>query len=141
MIFDIIICIATLALLLQIIRRRQPSLGLPLAYLASLLLIHVPGAFAHLIGGNRLEGGEFVEIGIRYTAIGACCFVAGVWFARRTMPHLRAPAAADRRAFALFCLVGGWVFVYGLSALARVPSLGAAINSGEAVWMLGALLG
>jgi hypothetical protein len=41
----------------------------------------------------------------------------------------------------MFCLIGGWVFVYGLSALARVPSLGAAINSGGAVWMLGALLG
>ncbi|HXQ13758.1 MAG TPA: hypothetical protein VN814_03950 [Caulobacteraceae bacterium] len=141
MIFDIIICIASLAVLLQIIRGRQASLGLPLAYLASLLLIHVPGAFAHLVGGNRLEGGEFVEIGIRYTAISACCFVAGVWFARRQAPLLRTPAAADRRAFAIFCLIGGWVFVYGLSALARVPSLGAAINSGGAVWMLGALLG
>jgi hypothetical protein len=141
MIFDIIACLASLAILLQIIRRRQPSLGLPLAYLASLLLIHVPGAFAHLVGGNRLEGDEFVEIGIRYTAISAACFVAGVWFARRMMPALQAPAPADRRAFAMFCLIGGWVFVYGLSALARIPSLGAAINSGGAVWMLGALLG
>ena len=43
MIVDILACLASLAVLLQISRRRQPSLGLPLAYLASLLLIHVPG--------------------------------------------------------------------------------------------------
>src|SRR5471032_1751578 len=117
MIFDIIACILSLAVLLQIIRRRQPSLGLPVAYLASLLLIHVPGAFAHLVGDTRLDGGEYVEIGIRYTALSAFCYVAGVWFARRNMPRLRAPAPANRRAFAMFCLFGGWVFVYGLSAL------------------------
>ncbi|MEJ0065392.1 MAG: hypothetical protein WDM85_08040 [Caulobacteraceae bacterium] len=141
MIFDILACLASLALLLYLIRLRRLSLGLPLAYLASLLLIHVPGAFAHLVGGDRLEGGEFVEIGIRYTAISAFCFVGGVWLARQAMPPLRALAPANRRGFALFCLVGGWVFVYGLSELARIPSLGAAINSGGAVWMLGALLG
>ena len=141
MIFEIAVCVASLAILLQIIRRRPPSLGLPLAYLASLLLIHVPGAFAHWVSGDRLEGGEFVEIGIRYTAVGCCCYVFGVWLARRMMPQPEAPAPADRRAFAVFCLIGGWIFVYGLSALARIPSLGAAINSGGAVWTLGALLG
>jgi hypothetical protein len=141
MIVDILACLASLAVLLQILRRRQPSLGLPLAYLASLLLIHVPGAFAHLIGGGMLKGTEYVEIGIRYTAIGAVCYVVGVWIARRMIPAPRAAAPANRRDFAVFCLIGGWVFVYGLSVLARVPSLGAAINSGGAVWMLGALLG
>ena len=137
----ILVCLASLAMLLQILRRRQVSLGLPLAYLASLLLIHLPGAFAHLIGGGRLEGTEFVEIGFRYTAIGAACFVLGVWIAQRMVPAPARAAPANRRAFAIFCLIGGWVFVYGLSAFARVPSLGAAINSGGAVWMLGALLG
>src|SRR5579872_3304944 len=141
MIYDILGCIAALLLLLHILRLRRLSLGLPLAYLASLLLIHVPGAFAHLVGEDRLEGGEFVEIGIRYTAIAAFCFVGGVWIARRAVPPLRPPAPANRRGFAMFCLIGGWVFVYGLSELARIPSLGAAINSGGAVWMLGALLG
>ena len=141
MIFDILACIGSLLLLLHFLRLRRLSLGLPLAYLASLLLIHVPGAFAHLVGEDRLEGGEFVEIGIRYTAIAAFCFVAGVWLARRSMPALRTPVPANRRGFAIFCLIGGWVFVYGLTEFARIPSLGAAINSGGAVWMLGALLG
>jgi len=141
MIYDILACIASLPLLLYFLRLRRVSLGLPLAYLASLLLIHVPGAFAHLVGEDRLEGGEFVEIGIRYTAIAAFCFVAGVWLARRAMPAPKAPAPANRRSFAMFCLIGGWIFVYGLTTFARIPSLGAAINSGGAVWMLGALLG
>jgi hypothetical protein len=141
MIFDILACLASLVVLLQVLRSRPPSLGLPLAYLASLLLIHVPGAFAHLIGGGMMEGTEYVEIGIRFTTIGALCFVAGVWLARRKAAVPPQPAPADRRGFAMFCLFGGWVFVYGLSALARIPSLGAAINSGGAAWMLGALLG
>jgi hypothetical protein len=141
MIFDILTCLGSLAVLLQVLRSRPPSLGLPLAYLASLLLIHLPGAFAHLVGKGMMEGTEYVQIGIRYTTISALCFVAGVWIARREVSAPPRPAPADRRNFALFCLFGGWVFVYGLSALARVPSLGAAINSGGAVWMLGVLLG
>ena len=88
-----------------------------------------------------MEGTEYVQIGIRYTTVSALCFVAGVWFARRKASVPPRPAPADRRNFALFCLIGGWVFVYGLSAFARIPSLGAAINSGGAVWMVGALLG
>src|SRR5262249_41708736 len=56
-------------------------------------------------------------------------------------PQPGPPAPANRRAFALFCLFGGWFFVYGLTVFARIPSLGAAINSGGAIWMLGALLG
>ena len=103
MIFDIVACIASLGILLQVLRSQPPSLGLPLAYLASLLLIHVPGAFAHLVAGDRLEGSEFVEIGIRFTAISAACFVAGVWFARRLLRAPIAPAPANRRAFAIFC--------------------------------------
>ena len=99
---------------------KQLSLGLPLAYLASLLLIHVPGAFAHWVSGDRLEGGEFVEIGIRYTTIGVVCFVFGVWLARRRCrDHWSPVVQADRRGFALFCLIGGWVVVYGLSPLAQ----------------------
>jgi hypothetical protein len=141
MILDILACLASLALLLFILRRQRLSLGLPLAYLASLLLIHVPGAFAHVVGGAVMAGHEYVEIGIRYTAIGAFCFVLGVWLARRRLPAPGPAAPGNRRAFAIFCLFGGWFFVYGLTVFARIPSLGAAINSGGAIWMLGALLG
>jgi hypothetical protein len=106
-----------------------------------LLLIHVPGAFAHLIGGDILLDSNFTEIGIRFTAIGAICFVAGVWLARSSEFVLPPYGAADRGRFWLFCLIAGWLFTYGLSPLGRIPSLGAAIEKGGAVWMLGVMMG
>src|SRR6185312_4780282 len=141
MIISILVCIASLLVLLYLLRLDQLSLGLPLAYLGSLLLIHVPGAFAHLVTGDRLQGTEYVQLGILYAAIGCVCFVAGVWFARRTTKTAHTPRPADRRAFAYYCLIGGWAFVYGLSPLHRVTSVGAVIETGGAIWMLGTLLG
>ena len=119
-------------MLLYLLRRYQLSLGLPLAYLGSLLLIHVPGAFAHLVAADRMRGNEFVETGTFYTAIGCVCFVAGVWLARATTRPPQPPQPANRRAFAYFCLIGGWLFVYGLSPLARISSFGAVIETAAA---------
>ena len=141
MIYSILACLAALAAMLWLLRGNRISLGLPFAYLASLLLIHVPGAVAHLVGGSQLDGGEYVAIGIRETAFGAAAFVAGVGLARWGTPIRSSAAQAPRADFARFCLVGGWIFVYGLTALARIPSLGAVIDTGGAIWMLGVLLG
>ena len=52
-----------------------------------------------------------------------------------------AGAATVRKEFWLFCLVGGWFVTYALSFLGKVSSLGAAIDKGGAIWMLGVLLG
>jgi hypothetical protein len=141
MTLSILVCIASLFVLLWLVRRDQLSLGLPIAYLGSLLLIHLPGAVAHAATGDRLAGNEFVASGIFYTAIGCVCFVAGVWLARATTPARATPRPGDRRTFAYFCLVGGWVFVYGLSPLNRITSFGAVIETGGAIWMLGTMLG
>ena len=138
---SIIACVGSLFVLLYVLRRYQLSLGLPLAYLGSLLLIHVPGAFAHLVAGDRMRGNEFVETGTFYTAIGCVCFVAGVWLAHAATRPPQPPQPANRRAFAYFCLIGGWLFVYGLSPLTRVTSFGAVLETGGAIWMLGTMLG
>jgi hypothetical protein len=141
MILSISICLATFCWLVWMLRRDTVSLGLPIAYLFGLLLIHVPGAFAHLVGAGVLQGSHFTEIGIRFTAIGATCFVAGVWLARSRGLVLPPYGAAERERFWLFCLLAGWVFTYGLGPLGRTPSLGAAIEKGGAVWMLGVMMG
>jgi hypothetical protein len=141
MTLSILVCVASLFALLYLLRRDRLSLGLPLAFLGSLLLIHLPGAFAHAVTGDRLQGNDFVAAGILYTAIGCVCFVGGVWFAHATARPAQAPRVADRRMFAYFCLIGGWVFVYGLSPLNRITSIGAVIETGGAIWMLGTLLG
>jgi hypothetical protein len=149
MIVSIFVCIAVLAALIWVLRRDRASLGLPVAYLISLLLIHVPGAYVQAVDIGVLADPELTERGIFFTAIGAVCFFGGVMLARHStaIGSLQFAASGstlvtpDRRRFALFCLLGGWLFVYGLSPLHNVPSLSAAVDKGGAIWMLGVILG
>src|SRR5436190_13250442 len=110
----ILLCIASVICLLWLLRKNRISLGLPVAYLFSLLLIHVPGAFAHVVGGDSLPNSDLVEVSMRFTAIGSICFVLGVWSAHyfSSIKMIR-PEVAHRR-FCWFCLFGGWFVVYGL---------------------------
>jgi hypothetical protein len=155
MVFPILVCLTSFAALVWIIRRDPISLGIPIAYLFLLLLIHVPGAFAHLVGNAILLDSDLTERGIVFTSIGAVCFVIGV-FISRAQPsgvapvrvadrfqamRLAASSMAERHHFALFCLSAGWFFTYGLSFLRDIPTLGAAIEKGGGVWMLGVMLG
>jgi len=142
----IYICAVALIWLCWILRKDRVSLGLPIAYLISLLLIHVPGAFAHAVSDGHLynRGSRVIEIGIYLTAIGSVCFVAGVWVAtyfnrrRHAVPSYH---AVRRHEFWWFCVIGGWLFTYGLGILREAPSIGAVVEKGGAVWMLGVLLG
>jgi hypothetical protein len=135
------ICIGAFVVLIFLLRRDTISLGLPVAYLFSLLLIHVPGAYVHLVT-DFVHYSDVVEIGIWHTAIGSVSFVAGVWAIRAFMTWQRVPATwMDDWKFSLFCLFGGWLFTYGLSPLQSIPSLGAAVERAGAIWMLGVMLG
>jgi hypothetical protein len=109
--------------------------------LFSLLLVHVPGAFAHVVGGDFLLHSDLIEIGMRFTALGSMCFVAGVWLAHSSTPKMPVRREADRDPFWWFCLLGGWSLTYGLSPLYHIPSVSAAVERGAGIWMLGALLG
>jgi hypothetical protein len=137
----VILCLAAFAALVAILRIDRISLGLPIAYLALLLLNHVPGAYAHVIDHDLLPGQDLIELGMRFTTTGVIAFVIGVLLARQltSRPSYMMPNARPR--FWTFCLVGGWVFVYGLNPLRSVPSLGAAIYNGAAIWLLGVGLG
>jgi hypothetical protein len=137
----ILICLAAFSWLLWILRRRRLSLGLPIAYLFSLLLIHVPGAFAHIAGRDFLLNSDLVELAMRFTAIGSICFVAGVWLASRSAPRVSFCPDVDRPHFWWFCLIGGWACIYGLSPLYEIPSVSAAVEKGGGIWMLGVMLG
>lgn len=142
-------CMASLLVLLWLLRRDGPSFGLPLAYLALLLINHVPGALVPLMDPEFYVHLPEVARGIWLTAIGVVCFVIGVWYARvHTVEQLVAPqppsSEADfkyDRPFWLFCLFSGWLFTFGLTPLRNLPSIGAVIYNGGAIWMLGVLLG
>jgi hypothetical protein len=141
---SICVCLTAFILLVSLLRRDRMSLGLPIAYLSSLLLNHVPGAFAHVASPGLVynRGTQLIELGISFTAISSVCFVAGVWFSRllnRTSPNYN---YADRYQFWRFCVIGGFVVTYGVAGLAHaIPSIGAAIDKGGAIWMLGVMLG
>ena len=93
MILLILICVVAFVVLLWMLRRDGVSLGLPIAYLYSLLLlITCPAAFAHIAGRGYLLNSDLTELGMRFTAIGAICFVAGVWLSRSSAPTRLIPA-------------------------------------------------
>ena len=138
----ILCCSAAFGWLIMLLRRDRLSLGLPIAYLSGLLLIYVPGASTPLLSDEFAFNADIIETGIRYTAIGALCFVVGVWVARSLNSKSRLPYRyVERREFWLFCLLGGLLVEFGLSYLDVPPSVRAALDKGSAVWMLGALLG
>jgi hypothetical protein len=141
MAFLIFVCLAAFIALLFILRRDRVSLGLPIAYLYSLLLIHVPGAFAHIAGRDFLLNSDLVELAMRFTAVGSICFVAGVWLASRSAARVSFCPDVDRPHFWWFCLIGGWACIYGLSPLYEIPSVSAAVEKGGGIWMLGVMLG
>jgi hypothetical protein len=143
MTFLILICLSAFLWLLWLLRRNRVSLGLPIAYLYSLLLIHVPGAFAHVAGRDFLLQSDLTELGLRFAALGSICFVLGVWWARSRSSLSITPIRqkAERQHFWWFCLFGGWCLIYGLSPLYHVPSFSAAAEKGGAIWMLGVMLG
>jgi len=127
---------------LWLLRRDKLSLGLPIAYLYSLLLIHVPGAFAHVAGGDFLRNSDLVNIAMRYTALGTVCFVLGCWLGRALTSHNSTTKEnVDRPRFWWYCVIGGWVLVFGLTPLYNIPSFNAAGDKGGSIWMLGVLLG
>lgn len=122
-------------------RRHGTSLGLPIAYLYLLLMIHVPGALAHIFGRVFLRNTDLTAMAMNFAAAASVCFVAGVWWSRSSSRRAQARRVEDRRGFCLFCLLGGWCLTYGLSFLHRIPSLGAAVDKGAGIWMLGVMLG
>ena len=118
------------------------SLGLPIAYLYSLLLIHVPGAFAHVAGADFLPNSDLVNVAMRYTALSTIFFVLGCWWGHAPGPHdIPTKGNVDRSTFWWYCVIGGWVLVFGLTPLYDIPSFNALGNRGGSIWMLGVLLG
>jgi hypothetical protein len=103
-------------------------------------MAHLPGAFAHLVGRDFLLHYDIDAVAMRFVAVAAACFVLGVLWARSDRRDVPLRADVDRRRFWLFCLVGGWIVVYGLSPLYNIPSFNALGDKGGAIWMLGVVL-
>lgn len=141
MMFSVVASFVALGSVAAILRRDRLSLGIPVAYLASLLLIHVPGAVAHLLDkrGVLAYGRPFTAIGIGLAALGSCFFAVGVWLAtRRHETPIAGPA--NRTLFPRFCFIAGAGAAI-IAVLLSIPSVEAVIERGALIWMLGVILG
>jgi hypothetical protein len=136
----IICCLVSFGTLVRIVRRGGGSLGLPIAYLFLLLMAHLPGAYAHVVGRDFLLNYDLDESAMRFTAVASVCFVFGVWWARSGVAGMPVHRYVDRRRFWLFCLIGGWIAVFGLIPFYDIPSFNAVGEKGGAIWLLGVLL-
>lgn len=148
---SIIACISAAFLVLVVLRRRRASLGLPFAFVALLLVDHVPGAWSEMLSDQSARSAA-VATGISIAALGVWAFLAGTWVAQ-TYPSntargsRRQPKSVSIRdlkvpmAFLLFCLLGGWLFTFGLRAVVDIPSVNAIIERGGGIWMLGVTIG
>jgi len=148
---SIFICVGAMLFLLAMLRRGRLSLGLPMAYLITLNLIHLPGAYAYVVSGGVL-GGSATVTGIRITAIGVIAFVVGVFLSRTHLAlhiwpyisgHERATSMRQKPDYRFwrFCLLGGFALVFGINLILRLPSISAVVEKGGAIWMLGVMLG
>lgn len=137
MVTSIILCIIGYLLITMLVRNGAPSLGLPVAYVFLLLLIHLPGAIAHEYGSYNLEFRDVTIKGIRLTAIGVLAFVFGVWMARQRRKKRPMTWHHPGRFFLGYCLVLGFIVTYGLRPiLIKIPSVGAALEYGSRLWVL-----
>ena len=131
------------------VRRQKASLGLTLAYLTGLLLIHVPGGLVHFLNPGLLNTTPEVAEGLRLSAIAALCFLGGIFSFQRLNPQARRCLSLSARVvstsspnprFWWFCLIAGLVFAFLCSPLLAIPSIGAVVSTGSAIWILGTLL-
>jgi hypothetical protein len=149
----IIASLIALAALLLVLRHGRISLGLPLAYLFTLLFNHIPGAYAYVATRGVAYGSAAIGTGMALTGIGAVCFVVGVVLGRGQLKFDRNrsravamatsedPNRVGEHEYWVFCLTGGWALVFGVSLILRLPSVGAVVQQGGAIWMLGVILG
>ena len=142
-----------LLLLLWLILRRpglRLSMGLPLAYLVGLDLIHVPGALVHALPWFDFLTTDVVKTGFNMATIGSTCFVLGVWLIRRRQARKNVskinyaidnslPCNLQKRFF-YFCLYGGWLFTFLLTPIVNIPTVGAFVYLASDIWILGIAL-
>lgn len=137
---SIVVCISAFIALVWLLRREKASIGLPIAYLANLLVLHVPGAIAQVLDktGTTLTPMRYTRTGIILTAIGSVAFVAGVMFARLGGTSVE-PQPAVRTTFWQYSALGGGICTVA-GYLIRIPSISAVLVSGGPIWMLGVIL-
>jgi len=130
--------------------RRGTSLGLPLTYLVTLSLIHVPGALVYADGEYAYFDPEWVRMGFAQSAVGAACFsVAGLFVllrersrrSQRMPPDSRSSGDAEKSKPAVVLAVGAASWLVLLPLLSGIASLGALVSGMTYLVSVGIVMG
>ena len=112
------------------VRSRVGSVGLPVAYLSGIAILHVPGAAVYLSPASPGSDISLVYEGFRMTSIAASAFVIGTWLIGRYLP-MRMPERPQSSMDPRFGILGDvdlgrFLIVLGLvSTLVLIPVVGA----------------
>lgn len=139
--YSAVLCVISLILVLFACRRGA-SVGLPIAYIAALLLIHLPGGIAHMWIGNALTATyQMTAIGFRVAAFAAIAFSGGVLLANIAGPKRHLPQNRLEERFILFCLISGWILTICYPLVSSVPTLSGFVAKAGPIWIIGAAIG
>ncbi|HSV45690.1 MAG TPA: hypothetical protein VLJ58_07865 [Ramlibacter sp.] len=144
--------VGAVALMLSLRSGNNSSAGLPVAYLASLALLHVPGAALYLIPEYHFYDHDAVLNGVQLTTMGMASFVIGVFLGkpravRRRASPVATPAAPllgnvdPTRAAVIFLGLGLVSQLVLLPVLGRVPSVTALLSGMATLSVAGVCLG
>ena len=141
MIFSILILVFSAFLVLAACHKGR-SVGLPVAFIAALLLVHLPGGLAHMSTQNTSSFAyKMTALGVEIASIGALFFALGVRLARRQSRSQSVAGTETNRHFLLFCLGVGWLLILIFPLVSTIPSVSAVIAKAAPVWIIGAALG
>jgi hypothetical protein len=148
MLWQVIGCVAILAVvLLAIWRGKEPTAGLPAAYLVSMAMIHWVGAYIHTLPWFINNDSPAVARGFEQCFYGVMAFAAGALFAgppiARVLPFGRilAPIQPNPRLPLIYIASGILCFTVLAPVLGRIPSISAMINCGVYLVVVGFCLG
>lgn len=141
MLASLLLAAAAIVICMALLQRHGLSLGLPVAYLLCLSLIHLPGGLVHWLNPDQISGYAETELGLAITARSMLFFSLGValccWRTRwRGAPG---PLRFDPR-FWRFCAVSGLLVGTVLAPLRAIPSAGSLIQGASLIWIAGTIL-
>lgn len=149
LLLQVVICIAILLLtIFRLGRASSPSVGLPVAYLLSLAMLHWVGMIIHGLPWFETHETDYVALGGRLCVVGALAFAIGSLVVAPLLircfhfPNFEEAktAPASSRLPEIYILLGIVCFFVLMPLLSKVPSFATISTSGVSLLVVGLCL-
>ena len=141
MIVSFLIAGAAFLLCIALLQRSGVTLGLPLAYLICLAILHLPGGVAHLLNPGEIIGSVETEVGLAITARSMLFFSLGLAICDLRIPtRSRLLPLRKDPTFWRFCAVNGLLIGIVTAPLRFIPSSQSLIYASGLLWIAGTIL-